>query len=199
MKRAAQRCRQLLVAAGVAWLLASCSADTSHVDVRVITALVAGPEFRLIQTEVLQRGEPGAPLRVLDANEAVARVNSDYSDGRGVASFDLANGTYLLRVRLLRPSGALLVERLVSATIAADAVVSVHITRDCVGVTCPEPGGSLAFTSCLAGRCVDPRCSQESAEFCPTLAFCHEASSGAIECGSICIAPGNACVFGYWN
>lgn len=247
MKRAAQRCRQLLVAAGVAWLLASCSADTSHVDVRVITALVAGPEFRLIQTEVLQRGEPGAPLRVLDANEAVARVNSDYSDGRGVASFDLANGTYLLRVRLLRPSGALLVERLVSATIAADAVVSVHITRDCVGVTCPEPGGSLAFTSCLAGRCVDPRCSQESAEFCPTLAFCHEAnecsnvsdcaerrcvdglcipetretsctdlewcnpdvgrgctkfdeaSSGAIECGTICVDPGNACVFGYWN
>ncbi len=177
----------------------------------------------------------------------MARANVDYSLGRAVASFNLAHGTYLLRVRLLRPSGALLVERLVSVTVAADAIVSVHITRDCVGVQCPEPGGSLAFATCLAGRCVDPRCSQESAEFCPTLAFCHDPTecsdvsecaergcvdgvcvpefragacsdlewcnpdqgrgctrlddlgNNAIECGTICVAPGNACVFGYWN
>lgn len=160
-------------------LLASCSADTPTLTVRLYTALVAGPEFTTVETSVVQTIAPGIRRELLHT-EARSRFGDDYSRGRQVATYEIAEGEYAVRVRLLRPTGELLVERVISLRLAGNTVLPVHITRDCVGVVCPAPGGSAELSTCFAGRCVDPRCSTEAREYCPSVAFC----SAASECAS---------------
>jgi hypothetical protein len=157
--------------------LTACADDPSSLTVRVITGLVPGPEFRTVQTTILDGATVSTVSTSLATAEAMALFGNDYARGHNVSTFAVSDGTYRVRVRLLRPNGALLVERIVALTLAGNAVLPVHITRDCVGVECPTPGGSAEFSSCLAGRCVDPRCSPVTPEYCPTIAFCNDATS----------------------
>ncbi|MBK8170388.1 MAG: FG-GAP repeat protein [Sandaracinaceae bacterium] len=232
---------------GLFVLLGACSDTSATLQINVITGLVPGPEFRIVQTQLLDAPSAGHASHVLEQNEAIARFGMDYAHGQRVASFTLADGAYRVRVRLMRPNGSFLVERTMAITLAGDTVLPVHITRDCVGVECPAPGGSAELNTCLEGRCVDERCSLEAPVYCPDILFCNEASQcgdvascaeqacvqgvctpnskqsicdsdqwcnpdpGAgcepltpmlgneIVCGTICVAPGEACRFGYWN
>jgi hypothetical protein len=164
-------------------IAAACASPTSTLEVRVYTGLVAGPEFRIVQTSVIEAAPTSGELL---ASEALAHFGNDFARGRAVATYSLAHGEYRVRVRLLRPSGELLVERIVALSIHGDTVLPVHLTRDCVGVTCPAVGGSPSLSTCLAGRCVDPSCSVDRPEACPTFAFCREASdcSAASSCAA---------------
>lgn len=165
--------RSIALAAALSLVVIACSAPESTLQVRVYTGLVAGPEFRIVQTSVLA---PRTPTPEIFASEALAYFGNDFARGRTVATYSVPDGDYRVRVRLLRPSGELLVERIVALTMSGDTVLPVHLTRDCVGVRCPAPGGSPSFSTCLAGRCVDPSCSVDHPQACPTFAFCNDAS-----------------------
>lgn len=164
-----------LAALATMFCLSACSATNPTLDVRVYTGLVPGPEFSAVETTVFVADASGS-LRVADSADARATFGADFARGHKVATFVIPEAEYQVRVRLLRPTGALLVERVVAIRLSGDSVVSVHLTRDCVGVTCPAPGGSPEFSTCLAGRCVDPRCSSAARDFCPDVAFCNEPS-----------------------
>lgn len=171
-----------------ALLLSACSDERASLNVEVVTGLVPGIEFRIVQTEVFRSG--GTPF-VLEHAEARANSGAGYASGRRVAAFDLARGDYRVHVRLLRLDGSFLVDRTVAVTLANDAIVRVHITRDCVGVECPADGAA-ELSTCLAGRCVDPRCSEERHEFCPTLTFC----GAPAECRATSSCAQRSCVDG---
>lgn len=156
----------------------ACS-DEPTLTVMVTTGLVPGPEFAFVQTQVFD-ARPAA-----DGSEAIAstvplqtRYGDEYARGRQVASFGgIAPGEVVVVVRLLRPNGTLLISRRTRITFADNFVLNVHLTRDCVAVTCPAPGGSPEFTECLAGECVDPRCTNTAREFCPEALFCNSDES----------------------
>jgi hypothetical protein len=170
-----QRILVLMLSLGCSLLTTACSDSASTLEVRVYTGLVPGPEFASIETTV-QSASASGPTGNLDSAEARARFGMDFAHGRSVATFGLPDGDYRVRVRLLRASGHLLVERVVAIQLRDATVLPMHLTRDCVGVVCPAPGGSAALSTCLAGRCVDPRCSQTDRAFCPEVTFCNEAS-----------------------
>jgi hypothetical protein len=129
---------------------ASCGEDASTLtmDVRVRTDLTPGVEFASVRVE-MRRDADGS---VTDAETVSARVADDYLRGVGVVALDVEPGTWFVRVELLRPDGAPLVERVVSVDVAGDVTVDVVITRDCRTVACPDG------ESCVGGQCVDQRC-----------------------------------------
>jgi hypothetical protein len=114
-----------------------------------------------------------------------------------------------VRVRLFRPAatgGALLVERWVRVKFSGSYALLVRLDRDCVAATCPSPGGSPAFTECLAGRCVDPECDVSdpstyadhccdplapSAD-CPNILYCNDVS----ECAAVGACAEAQCIEG---
>lgn len=143
--------------------------------VQLVTGLVPGAEFVTVRTEVLS-DEAGDLERVSMESEARANLGANYADGHQVASFALRSGLRTIRVRLFDARGVFLVEQRARILLESNYVLRVHITRDCVGVECPSPGGGPELLGCLNGRCVDPRCAVESPEFCPEIVFCHDES-----------------------
>lgn len=136
--------------------------------VRVRSGLRAEHELRHVRVRVLEgsvrcdtEGERTSAGRSVDASE-----QQPLRDGAlTVAELrDLPRGIYTVHVLARRPgdggpeSGAVLIERCVVTTLTNDRVLRVPLTTDCINVRCPAPAGSPAFTECLAGRCVDPRC-----------------------------------------
>lgn len=162
----------MLLVCGV--VVSACS-HTPRLTVNVATGLVPGPEFSYAVTEIFDaRPAAEGAEAIARAPEVLARITDSYSRGKEVAAFDgLPTGEVVVRIRLLRPDHSVLIERRTRVTLNNDFVLTVHLTRDCVNVTCPAPGGSPAFTECLAGECVDPRCAPPATEFCPAAVFCH--------------------------
>lgn len=175
------RTARFIFLAGLVWGLSACADRDPSVTVRVVTGLVPGAEFRTVHTSVFDGS------REVASSDAVARLGSDYALGNAVAAFQLHPQQHAIRVRLMRPDGSFLVERTVLANISSDTVVSIHITRDCVGVICPGAGASALESTCLAGRCVDPRCSSAQPSYCPAVHFCVEPN----ECAALasCAEP----------
>lgn len=183
--------RFLLLCAALSFASA-CSDDPVTLEVRLITGLVPGPEFRTVETQLMDGLSNPSTARILDENAATAVFGTDFGRGVRTASFQLATGDYRVRVRLLRPDGTFLVDRTIAFRLTGNMVLPVHITRDCVGVECPLPGGSAALNTCLQGQCVDPRCSPSAPEFCPTVTFCNDVT----ECGPVATCAEQGCVEG---
>jgi hypothetical protein len=154
--------------------------------VQVVTGLVPGPEFGIVETTV--SSVAAGPNATVATAEARARFGQPFDRGHRVASFGLGAGDYSVRIRLLRSNGTLLVQQTARVTLADHYVLRVHITRDCVGVECPG-AGSAALTACLQGRCVDPRCSAGAPEFCPEIEFCREVG----ECNNVASCATQSC------
>ncbi len=165
----------------------------ARVGVDVITGLVPGPEFTTVVVDVFEAGQPTAGLVRIATVEARAEFGQDFLLGQRVAEVRLAPGEYRIRARLLRRDGSLLVERAVLGTIGGDGrTVSIALTRDCVGLTCPAPGGSPALTECLGGTCTDPRCNPPDLTFCPDVVFCNSAE----DCGEVAACAERRCADG---
>lgn len=168
-------------------ILSACS-DSPTLVVSVATGLVPGPEFTVVLTDVVSASDTEVGHAF-----AEARFGDSFSRGRQVASFDVAEaGEFVVRVRLLRANGTFLIERRVRVNVTGDYALVVHLTRDCLGVECPAPGGSAALTECLHGQCVDPRCAPPSREFCPEVLFCNDAS----ECSATAACADAVCTTG---
>jgi hypothetical protein len=120
------------------------------VDVR--TDYAPGREFTRVEV-VLRSGDTA-----VRSVETITDELEDYLAGERVAELeDLAPGAYTLEVTLRSPSGETGAAA-IPLSLSASRGITVVITRDCAGVTCPEAGGSADATECLNARCVEPDC-----------------------------------------
>lgn len=174
--------------------VAGCSSEPT-LTVNVATGLVAGPEFSLVTTELLESNVDLESARTLATHETLAAFGQSFTRGRRVTSFDsVGEGTHTVRVRLYRPDGTLLIQHRTRVTVNDDYVLTIHLTRDCVDVMCPSPGGSAAFSECLLGVCVSPDCIADEPASCAgsEVLFCNDAS----ECSPTAACAQQVCVDG---
>lgn len=173
--RVAARLATFALALSLSVATTGCSDDGASLTVLVATGLVPGPEFTFVEVNIVDTGDVRTGVAIQRTTEARAIFGNAFARGKRVAEFQgLAPGEYVAVVTLLRTDGSPLIRRRVRVAIDSDFVLVVHLTRDCVGVMCPQPGGSAALTECLAGHCVDPRCNPPDPEFCPEVTFCLE-------------------------
>jgi hypothetical protein len=201
----------------LAWLmcawthLAACETAGVQLSIDVQTGLVPGPEFERVETTLYRtargRYEPNEVDRIITTD---VRFPDRFERGRRVAEFGgLTPGTRSVRVRLYRPEsqgGVLLIERWVRVKFSSSQALLIRLDRECVATTCPSPGGSPAFSECLAGRCVDPECdisdpatyadhccdSQAPSADCPNILYCNDAS----ECAAVSACARASCIQG---
>ncbi len=165
-----------------------CAPADVALTVRVQSGLRAADELRHVRV-VLRRGGSCADGEVLgsEARGIERRDQSALAAGSlSVAEFRaLAPEVYAVQLLARRPgptgfeSGAVLIERCVVTSIASGRVLRIALTTGCVGVSCPALGGSPAFSECLNGRCVDPRCDPDRPE---TLLFCCDRDALGADC-----------------
>lgn len=148
-------------------LLASCSPSGASLDVELETDFVAGRDFTHVRVEVNDRAY-GSDLAVPGAME-IPSGTSSYVPSRRVAEFGaVASGEHVVRVRLLDAMGDPVVTRLIHLRLDGPFLLTVVISRDCAGITCPDPDGDPAFTTCFRGQCTSPSCGEPGAPACPT-------------------------------
>jgi hypothetical protein len=164
---------------------AGCSNDLPNLTVDLETDLVPGIDFDQITVEVAPPTYNASSLAP-GAVTTTAMVGS-YVPGRRVAEIHgVQVGDHLVRVRLIDRDGTMVVQRLVRLQIQSTYSLIVIVTRDCAGITCPQPDGDPTFTSCVSGVCTNPTCSPATPEACP-----HPACTVAADCtpSSECVHP----------
>lgn len=163
---------------GALLLLCSCSTDeVFEMNVELKTDLVSGEEFDVAR--VFVDGEARVTRQVQSGFGAAV------IDGERVADLREEAGARRIRVELSF-DGVSVLSREVLVDLDRDLPVTVVMTRDCLGIVCPD--GSL---SCLAGECVEEECVTGEEPSCPE-AECENAS----DCpgGAACAVP--SCAFG---
>lgn len=159
----------------LALVLISCD-DGPELIVNVLTDFVPGREFTSVRTEVLPVGETSPASTV----ERVVDFDPGLEAFRAAELGDLAQGTWLVRTTLLDVTGARVASGRVLVELGARTIVTVPITRNCLGVMC----GPMEV--CVAGQCVDERCSVENLTAC----------GGTCSVDGDCTSSGPACVVG---
>lgn len=175
----------------LAALTSGCSGPSERsLIVDLATDLRPRVEFDRIELTVFAgAGGPatGAPARTLFPMPA--DLETEARRGVRLAEIhDLSRGSWLVRARLsladrAAGEGRVLVD-LRDGTLAA----TIRVTRDCAGLECPGDGPPT-HTACLAGDCLDPRCSPETPDFCPP-PECGEDAVCAVSAGSPSCARG---------
>ncbi|MBK8169822.1 MAG: hypothetical protein IPK60_05710 [Sandaracinaceae bacterium] len=184
--------KRILSCFGMALFVCACSSRPS-LTVQIATGLVPGPEFVLVTTELIENGVSLDAARTLEIHETAAAFGQAFARGRRVTTFDsIQEGQHTVRVRLYRPDGTLLIQHRTRVNVGSDFVLTVHLTRDCVGVMCPNPGGSAAFSECLAGRCVTPDCTPTDRSTCADVVFCNAPA----DCGPTSSCAAQTCTEG---
>ena len=152
------------------------------------------PQTELAHVEVVVSASEGVAERRF---VAAASEHIDWGRGVRLVSTPLPAGVHRMRVTALGPSGATVVERPVSVEILGDRVqvVTVLLTRDCAGVECPLAGDDASHVACLAGRCVEEGCFEETPERCGEPACTAPSDCGAAPSASCasreCLASGS--------
>lgn len=139
--------------------LLSCGDDDAGVlYIDLITDVIPDVEFTSVRVELGER---------FDSSNAAR--DDDFLSGLRIAEFDALTPGILEGKIVMEREGVRLVERPFAVGVRGGLqVVTVIITRDCLETVCPN-GSDPSATACLADRCVDPRCSRETPEFCATL------------------------------
>jgi len=190
--------RPLLARAALLCALAlpACSPPPPTLTVRVQSGLRAGDELRHVRASLVAGAVPcdehdgrNAPARTLAPSDQAALIAGTLEAGVFEA---LTPGVYTVRVQGRRAgagapdSGSLLVQRCVVTSIDANRVLRVPLSGACLGISCPAADGDPAFSECLGGRCVDPRCDPDDAS---TASFCCDRTS----LGDACDEPPTLC------
>jgi len=140
-------------------IVAGCDAGGRSLIVEIRTDLIPGVEF------VTARASLSAP----GSNEVTipAVLGEDFTTSVRLAEFDgLADGSYELVVTASDVAGEAVVARTVRVELREDLAVTVALSRSCRDITCPMSGDAPASTTCAAGRCVDPACSELTPDRC---------------------------------
>jgi len=185
--------RSLLIATILFLTAVGCGEDDDApallVDVR--TDYRPGVEFSRVRVEAGPADGSDAPRSVevpVDASEASAWLG-----GRRVTELaEVPTGDIRVVATLLRASGEILGRQQVRIAYAGvTRGITLVISRDCRGATCPPPGGAPAMAACLSGMCVDESCSPDDLSACPAPACTSDGECGAglAACASgVCIA-----------
>lgn len=136
--------------------LAGCAGGGgARLVVDVKTDLRPGVDFVAVRTEVASDAPDG--IRRADTTSALA--GEDFVTGVRVTELEaLPRGEYSIRATLVDAAARAVVARATRVRLRGDLGVVVLITRDCVDVECPMPGGDPSRTECQSGRCVSPDC-----------------------------------------
>lgn len=151
------RALRILLSAALLTALGCDDDGALELSVDLRTDFVAGAEFSGLRLELVGEG-----VTETDVAEPVSYVaGRRFFDLDGLA----ANERRTIALSLLSPTSEVVARREVIVDQSGDLAVTVVMTRDCASVSCPnEPGDSA--TSCLGGRCVDPRCVEGDEEVC---------------------------------
>ncbi len=145
-----------------------------------------------LKTDLTPGTEFASAQALLDGEAAAiqpAFAGDDFVSGRRIAELpDVNAGDHALVVQLRDDVGAVVVERHTSLHVEEDLGITVVITRDCVGVSCPDDAGGVALT-CHGGRCVPPECSPALPTSCGT-----PECGGDADCGSCGVCADGVCL-----
>jgi len=158
-------------------LIAGCE-SRSRLVVQVRSDLVPVRDFSRVAVTVTPAGS---------AAELSLAADATTEWGRGVrgGEVELPPGRYALDIRAEDAGGRPVVTRPVRVELSDGVqVVTVLLTADCAGVECPASGDDASLVACLAGRCVEEGCTEETPGAC-----------GTPECGDDgdCDAPAGSC------
>ncbi|MFO0684135.1 MAG: hypothetical protein U0234_18930 [Sandaracinus sp.] len=153
--------------------LGSCAADDS-LSVQLVSNL--SPSSEVDAAHVIVTRESAVLI------DTIVPIAPSASLGRPRRLVDLAAGGRVSATVELRWRGATVLTRHVTREVVGRTVVSVLMTRDCQGVSCPGAADATAV-ECLGGRCVSPECDEEHPELCD--AECHVDAD--------CLVPSAAC------
>ncbi|HHH26948.1 MAG TPA: hypothetical protein ENK57_01175 [Polyangiaceae bacterium] len=193
----------------LASLAGGCSGG-SPLTIELRSDLVPEIEVARFEVELYEAPPPSETPVPFERVLAPALASHDYLVGQRVAEFTgQPDGRRWVEIAAIDPEGRVLVRQ--RADIRVEGLTSrvVIIDRECVGVTCPSPGGSPSALACLAGQCVDPRCSPGDTEFCPDDITCDRntdcdapsATCATARCAdSFCfdVVEGGSCPEGTW-
>ena len=182
--------RALILAAMLCTFVA-CDGDdgTSSVIVDVRTDLSPGVDFAAV--DVSLRHSAGTA-----SDSTPALGTEDWFNGIRVAEFSgAAPGLATLQVAMRDSTGAIVLRRPVEVTVRGDLGITVAMTRDCLGVSCPGAADAASATACLGGSCVEAECRVGVLQLCGSVRCIAD-----IGCGmpAGCVTPrcvGGACVF----
>ncbi|MBX7192044.1 MAG: hypothetical protein K1X94_08300 [Sandaracinaceae bacterium] len=181
---------------GLAVLLAGCQGNP-RLTIRVQSGLRAGSDLRHVDVAVFE-GALGCPPSGASIGggsvEVLTSLQQRLEAGTlNVAELALPQGVYTIHAQGMVADR--LVRRCLTVTLVHDRVARVPLSVSCLDVVCPAPSGSAAFTECLNGHCVDPRCDLDDPN---TTMYCCDRSDPAAQCDddpTICRA-GADCVGG---
>ncbi|MFK7984727.1 MAG: hypothetical protein AB8I08_01770 [Sandaracinaceae bacterium] len=148
----------------LALLLSACGEDP-RLLLRLRTDLVAEADYSEARVVV-----SGVSPSVRDVTMPLTRAVSR-DEGRDVALGEvgpLPAGDYRVEVELWTDFGSRVAVNQVLVQVQGLAVVTVPITADCIGLTCPSRGDAPDATFCLGGTCVPEVCRENrAAAGCP--------------------------------
>ena len=175
--------------------LAGCEDDPADLSVDVRTDWQPGVEFTSIETELSPQPFDPAPAVAQMVTRAV-EPSDDFFLGERVAELDdLAIGRWFVRITLRDAEGIGIARRVVDLELDESFALTVVLTRNCREIACPGAGDAPELTACFDARCVDPRCSTSTPEFCGEPACQSDDECDAMSCGRArCV--GGACLCG---
>jgi len=136
--------------------LVGCSGDDLTLVVDLRTDLTPGIEFFTVDTRL--DGERLETTGFL--------LGQSVFEGRRIAEYGgLGPGTHTVDVDMLDATGTIATRRVV-VELRESTGITVLITRDCAGVTCPGSGDDGSATQCHGGRCVADSCAPEVLDDC---------------------------------
>ena len=168
----------------------SCDVPRASLVVDLVTNLRPSDDFDRAEVAAYAPAAPGAPPH---ATWSVAASEiEDPLDGFRLGELTaLSAGAWLVEVRLMHSGDVIGSKRTIVDLDGVAAAVTMVVTGECAGVDCSE--GPL--TSCLAGRCVDPRCGPEAPTYCPSPECTADTECSVPDGAPLCTAP--LCLFGF--
>jgi hypothetical protein len=132
--------------------------DVRSVRVDLKTDFVSGVEFDSLR---VQFGDGD----LAESQDRINREADDFLRGQRVGSAQVPPGQLPITITLYRSLQPVIARQVTAQITAGVNVAPIVISRSCEGVECPN--ADPALESCLGGRCVDPRCTSATPEFCP--------------------------------
>lgn len=159
--------------------LGACSGGDPELSIDVRTDLSPGVEFTVARAQL-----DGEVSHLVSRR---ASTTEDWGTGVRVADFGtVATGDHTVKVTLITGFD-LVVEREVLVTVTTSRVISVLLTRGCIGRACPA-------SACSARGCVDPRCSADAPERCGDASCARDADCTPASTCAVARCLEHACV-----
>lgn len=152
----------------LALLLVGCDAASApgDLEIQVQTDLLPGFEFTEVRTTLVAADSLSDDPQIV---RALTSEHPGYLSGRQVAVYrGVVPDEGGVLVELLAGEDVLL-DRRAGFAIPSDGSTSitVQLTRDCRGVSCPRAGDSPTASECLSAACVPASCTPQAPSTCP--------------------------------